>query len=211
MIEMVIHQRSREHAMNRTLVVLASAAHTDWPRTELEAALGSMVADLYDCFTHDTFELACQLPQVRVEIHPATDGVGALARPAADGLVVVVSADVPHLPIWRLRDAFTLLEDGADLVVGPCEGGSWYLLGLRAPQPDLLRVLPVVGDPLRPILRLARDLGLKAAGLPAWYRLTTPADLDRLSADLRALPTPAAPRTFALLRGADLHARAIGD
>lgn len=196
--------------MNRSLVVLASAAHAGWPRTELEAALGGAVAGLYDCFALDTFELAGQLPRTQTEICPAAEGPAALAAAATAGLAVMVSADVPHLPIWRLRDALTLLEDGADLVVGPCERGGWYLLGLRAPQPELLRAMPAVGDPLRPLLRHARDLGLRVAGLPAWYRLTTPADLDRLRADLSTLPTPAAPRTFALLSGTDLQARAIG-
>lgn len=196
--------------MNRTVVALAQQAHTGWPRTELEAALGAAAPELYDCFIHDICALVDLLPRTQVEICQAEAGAGALASLGACGPAMVISADVPHVPIWRLRDAFTLLEDGADLVVGPCERGSWYLVAMRAPQPDLARALPALGAPIRPLVRRARDLGLRVAGLPAWYRLATPADLDRLSDDLRALPTPTAVCTFALLGGTSFRTNAVG-
>lgn len=196
--------------MNRTVVALAQQAHAGWPRTELEASLGAAAAELYHCFLHDIYALVHQLPRTQVEVCAAEAGVGALTSVVAYGPAMVISADAPHVPIWRLRDAFTLLEDGADLVIGPCERGSWYLVALRAPQPDLARFLPASGAPIRPLVRRARDLGLKVAGLPAWYRLATPTDLDRLGDDLRALPTPTATHTFALLSGTDLRTHAVG-
>lgn len=196
--------------MNRTVVALAQQAQTGWPRTELEATLGAAAAELYDCFIHDIYALADLLPRTQFEVCPAAVGAGGLASVLAYGPAMVLSADVPHVPIWRLRDAFTLLEDGADLVVGPCERGSWYLIAMRAPQPDLAHSLPALGASIRPLVRHARDLGLKVAGLPAWYRLATPTDLDRLGDDLRALPIPTATHTFALLSGTDLRSRAVG-
>lgn len=74
-------------------------------------------------------------PAVRSTADPAAIVAG--AGPDRMPLLLVAS----HMP--RLGDAHAQsvrddLAAGADLVLGATLGGSWYLLALAAPQPDLL-------------------------------------------------------------------------
>ena len=42
--------------------------------------------------------------------------------------VVIIGSDSPHLPAARLEEAFTALDE-ADMVLGPCNDGGYYLVG----------------------------------------------------------------------------------
>ena len=46
--------------------------------------------------------------------------------------VAAVSADCPTLPPDLLRRAFTSLQRGADVALGPSEDGGYYLIGAHA-------------------------------------------------------------------------------
>jgi glycosyltransferase A (GT-A) superfamily protein (DUF2064 family) len=118
---------------------------------------------------------------------------------------------MPHLPIWRLRDALTHLESGADVVIGPSETGGWYLIGMRVGHPALLRALPGSDDPPDDLCIAAATQGMRVTMLPAWYTLDTLADVERLAADLRTMPPDVAPETRTLLHGDVAHqSRAVG-
>jgi glycosyltransferase A (GT-A) superfamily protein (DUF2064 family) len=86
------------------------------------------------------------------------------------------------------------------VVLGPCEDGGYYLIGLKRPQPRLLRDVqmstPYV---VRDTLVLAEQIGLKVTLLPTWYDVDTVAELDRLRAELRAAPPHTARHTRAFL------------
>jgi rSAM/selenodomain-associated transferase 1 len=57
--------------------------------------------------------------------------------------VLVVGADAPHLPIEGVAAAAdALVRDAVDLVLGPATDGGYYLIGVRAPAPALLRDMP---------------------------------------------------------------------
>jgi glycosyltransferase A (GT-A) superfamily protein (DUF2064 family) len=135
---------------------------------------------------------------------------GTLARALDDGPVVLLGGDLPHLPIWRLRDALTHLEGGADVVIGPGESGGWYLLGLRAAHPALLRALPGSDDPPDDLCIAAATHGLRVSQLPAWYTLAALADLERLASDLSTMPPDVAPQTRTLLDENGAQSRAVG-
>lgn len=162
---------------------------------------------LHDCFLRDAVELADRLPHTRPLITTAGTVRSDLAAALSDGPAVVITADVPHLPIWRLRDAFTYLCADAALVVGPAEGSGWYMLGLAAGSqrllPDILAADPAA--PLAPGL-YARE---RVVILPAWYRLSSSAELSRLVADLAPMPAGVARHTRALLDDG-LQAREVG-
>lgn len=116
-------------------------------------------------------------------------------QPAPSGPIVMLSTAVPHLPLARLHDAFTHLEHGADLVVGPCDNGSWYLVGFRsAPAPHQLG-FPKAGAPLAPLIALGLVTQQRVCRLPPWYRIASLGDLERLSADLRTMPADTALHT----------------
>lgn len=51
--------------------------------------------------------------------------------------VVVLGSDSPLITAERIEEAFECLTR-ADTVVGPCEDGGFYLLGLRRWEPELL-------------------------------------------------------------------------
>jgi glycosyltransferase A (GT-A) superfamily protein (DUF2064 family) len=111
-----------------------------------------------------------------------------------------MSSDSPTLPAAFVAEAFERLRDGADVVLGPCDDGGYYLIGLRAPQPRLLREVPMSTPTVtRDTLALADELGLRVALLPQWYDIDTAADLARLRAELRAAAPEVAPRTRAFL------------
>lgn len=187
--------------MNQTLLILDGDG-ADWGPGCLPDA------QLRDCFLRDTLDLAGRLPSTRsLVISP--DAVQAAATAAlANGPVVLITADVPHLPIWRLRDAFTHLHAGARLVVGPDQHGGWYMLGLAPQAQELVAALPLSApgsDDLSAALSQSR-----AVALSAWYRLAAPADLRRLASDLAPMPADIAAHTRARLADDGLSSRAVG-
>jgi rSAM/selenodomain-associated transferase 1 len=104
---------------------------------------------------------------------------------------LAVDADSPTLPTAYLRRACAVLRDPAiDVVVGPCEDGGYYLIGLRAPAPALFRDMPwSTAAVTQETLARAGRLGLRLALLPSWF------DVDR-GEDLARLRTPAPPEAF---------------
>ena len=111
------------------------------------------------------------------------------------GPVVAMSSDSPTLPAGYLASAFDILaRDEADVVLGPCDDGGYYLIGLSRPQPRLLAEVPMsTPHVLRDTLALAATMALRTALLPPWYDIDVADDLRRLAAELAG--TPKAPTT----------------
>ena len=55
------------------------------------------------------------------------------------GMAAIMNSDGPTLPPEHLAAAFAALAGKADVVLGPCEDGGYYLIGLKRPAPRLLR------------------------------------------------------------------------
>lgn len=111
-----------------------------------------------------------------------------------------MNSDSPSLPIASLRQAFTELDQGCDVVLGPCDDGGYYLIGLRQPQPRLLHEVrmstPTV---VAETLALAHAMGLRTALLPPWYDVDTATELWRLRDELRTAPPHVCPATRLML------------
>ncbi len=60
-------------------------------------------------------------------LHRATDGAFLRGHPA----VLLIGGDCPSLDAVALGSAATLLDNEADVVIGPAMDGGYYLLGLR--------------------------------------------------------------------------------
>ena len=85
-----------------------------------------------------------------IEAHPVFDevhlqqgsGLGERMKNAFEFLlnryeqVVLIGSDLPDLSAQLLQKAFELLQEN-DLVLGPALDGGYYLIALRAPQPQL--------------------------------------------------------------------------
>ncbi len=218
-------------AMQRTLLVVAKRPAAGQTKTRLCPPLsGAAAAALYECFLRDTLDIMRQvagvargigyLPEDAIDYfhqlapdmaltpqrganlgerldHLLTNALSAGARQA-----VVIDSDSPTLPAKYLTMAFLALDGEADVVLGPCEDGGYYLIGLKRPQPRLLREVemstPFV---VRDTLALASELELRAALLPQWYDVDTVAELNRLRVELRETPIEVARHTRAMLNG----------
>ena len=95
--------------------------------------------------------------------------------------VVIMDSDSPTLPSAYLSQAFTVLTDGADVAIGPCDDGGYYLIGIKKPTPRLLREVhmstPTVAAET---MALAKEEGLHLVTLPTWYDIDDVASLSRL-------------------------------
>jgi len=100
--------------------------------------------------------------------------------------VVAINSDSPTLPPAYIAQAFTRLESPqTDAVFGPCEDGGYYLIGVSAPHPRLVRDVQMsTPHVLRDTLALADEEGLTVALTPSWYDVDTVDDLTRLQHEL---------------------------
>ncbi len=117
---------------------------------------------------------------------------------------MAIDSDSPTLPTRYIAEAAGILEGGnADVVLGPCEDGGYYLVGTRAPQPALFEGIPWSTERvLAATLEKARAGHLQVHLLPPWFDVDTEADLRRLRAEM--VKTGSGPaRTFAFV--ADLY------
>lgn len=219
--------------MERTLFVVAKRPAAGQTKTRLCPPLtGDLAAQAYTCFLADTLDIMRQVPDVRRVIgYLPLDAAGYFTELAPDmhltpqqgeslgerldhlltGALrngarhaVVMDSDSPTLPASYVAAAFDRLAAGADVVLGPCRDGGYYLIGMARPLPRLLRDVQmstpnVLGD----TLALAAAAGAKVALLPEWYDVDTVAELADLRAELAATDTAVAPHTRRFLRSLD--------
>ena len=115
---------------------------------------------------------------------------------------VVMDSDSPTLPAALLRAAFEQLDDSAvDVVLGPCDDGGYYLIGLKQPFASLFDVIMSTPHVLADTVAAAERVGLRVALLPVWYDVDTAQEVRRLRAELAANPAAHAPRTRGWLEG----------
>lgn len=131
-----------------------------------------------------------ELPDQRAQL--GLDLGQRLARFVADAFaarearsLVVIGSDQPTVPLTRLHEAHGLLEDGADCVLGPDPGGGYYLIGLARSVPELFSGVRMSSAGMCAATEaLARARGLRVARLAEHADVDTPADLERLCAEL---------------------------
>lgn len=216
--------------MKPAVVVMAKRPAPGRTKTRLTPELSAaQAAALYECFLADALDIArAAAGATRAIAYPPGDGARYFSELAHDfelvpqlgaglgerlasvfdqclarGLapVVAIGSDSPTLPAEHVRRGVALLAEGrADVVLGPCEDGGYYLIGLSVARPQLLlRVEMSTAHVLADTLALAAQDGLRTALLPPWYDVDTADDLARLRADLAGLPPDIARHTRGLL------------
>lgn len=140
---------------------------------------------------HDYFaELAPDfrlIPQTGANLAERLRNVFDLAFDRGYAMVMAIDGDTPTLPAGHLRQGFQRLDDPAvDVVLGPCEDGGYYAIGMKRPHPTLFDVTMSTPRVVEDTLSRAGAAGLRVALLPSWYDVDTPADLERLAAELAA-------------------------
>lgn len=198
------------------LIVVAKRPQAGQTKTRLTPPLAPEdAAELYEKFLIDTLELIRQtrnvtpiiaylptgeetyfkslapdfqlLPQCGQGLGERLDN--ALTHCLQNGFdkAVIIDSDSPTLPADYLTQAFTQL-DTADVVLGPCDDGGYYLIGLKRPAPRLLREVTLSTTTVtQDTISLAHQAGLSVALLPTWYDVDTVAELARLNQELLTL------------------------
>jgi len=97
--------------------------------------------------------------------------------------VVIVGSDSPDLPRDYLELAFLRLVSH-DLVLGPCDDGGYYLIGLSCrPEHVLFTGIPWSSSMVfETTLRKAKSMEMSVAILPGWHDIDTLKDLQTLLA-----------------------------
>jgi len=211
------------------LIVIAKRPTPGQTKTRLAPPLTpEQATGLYECFLQDTLDLIKQVPGVQPAIAFYPEHERAYFEELAPGFnlhlqngadlgerlddalqhylgsenchVVIMDSDSPTLPAACLSQAFDALNDGSEMVLGPCDDGGYYLIGLKQPAPRLLREVQMSTPHVaRDTLSLAAEEGLKYSLLPIWYDIDEIVTLRRLVDELEKLPAEVAPSTRAYL------------
>jgi hypothetical protein len=158
-------------------------------------------ADAKDYFCHlvsTSFEL---IPQRGSNLGERLDNVLTDCLQEGYRQAVVMDSDSPTLPMTYLNQAFRHLEDpNVDVVLGPCDDGGYYLIGLKSPCSALFRGI-VMSTPsvMAETRERAEEQGLQVASLPPWYDVDTPEDVKRLIVELCSQPDHLAQHTKTFL------------
>ena len=124
-----------------------------------------------------------------VTLHPQQPGdlgerlMAAYAELSGGDAVLFFGCDSPVLPAGHVTAAMEHLRNGADVVLGPCDDGGYWCLGV-GPGVDLAAVLGGVewssGRELGQTENNARDAGLRVERAGAWSDVDRPGDLANL-------------------------------
>jgi uncharacterized protein len=100
--------------------------------------------------------------------------------------VCLMGSDSPTLPRNWLRGLSTFLKEPEDRVmIGPCQDGGYYLIGLRAAHRRLFEGVPWETDRVyAETIERAKDINLPTITLPTWYDVDDQISLSRLLSEL---------------------------
>jgi rSAM/selenodomain-associated transferase 1 len=150
--------------------------------TRMQSLVG---CELAICYSGDKDWFANTFPGVRLVPQCGRDLGERMARSLSDWLAagyqaaLLIGSDAPDLPLERIEQAFSALEN-ADLVHGPALDGGFYLVGETIHHQQLFQEIPwSTAEVLEQTLVKAAQLGLRSVLLEAWD------DLDDLPALLR--------------------------
>ena len=96
--------------------------------------------------------------------------------------IVLIGSDTPLLNSRMIDRAFSFLDE-KDLVVGPCEDGGYYLIGIKRDTKDWRHLFEGIPwgskDVLEVTMERARILDIQVGFLPLLYDIDTGRDLQR--------------------------------
>jgi len=130
-------------------------------------------------------------PLCELKPQPQTDMGGRLSQMMQQSFLdgakrtVIIGSDSPSLPAAIIDGGLQMLRE-ADIVLGPCTDGGYYLVGQSTPDTSLFeRIDWSTGQVLQQTLKAAENakLGL----LTPWYDVDTAEDAAFLRVHLRAL------------------------
>lgn len=131
--------------------------------------------------TPDDFDL---LPQAGRDLGERMAGIAEAFFSEGFGKVLIIDSDTPNLPPRYIQEGLNRL-DHADVVIGPCDDGGYYLIGTRRNMPELFSGIPWSTPAVANMTAAtAGRLGSTVSLLERWYDIDTAGDLLRLKTDL---------------------------
>ncbi len=102
--------------------------------------------------------------------------------------VCLIDSDSPTMPQDALLQAVERLSRAGDrMVLGGCEDGGYYLIGIKRLHHRLFQRIDWSTERVfEQTLQRAREIGLQAELLPTWYDVDDAATLERLQRELAA-------------------------
>jgi rSAM/selenodomain-associated transferase 1 len=98
--------------------------------------------------------------------------------------IAIMDSDSPNLPSRFITSSFFYL-DSSDIVLGPCEDGGYYLIGLSHDIPEIFADIPWSTSEVVAVTKeRANSEGKSIKFLEKWYDVDTKDDLARLKNDL---------------------------
>jgi rSAM/selenodomain-associated transferase 1 len=196
------------------IVVMAKQPEPGKVKTRLSPPLSpGQAADLYEAFFLDTVSLVSGIEHtvllVAYDPDTAHDFFSRIVFPAVKCIpqgpgdlgdrlsrishqvflqgyrkLIILASDTPHLEQDVIRSAFARLDD-TDVVLGPCDDGGYYLIGLRFCAPTLFAGIPwSTSEVLDRTIQRAQEAGMTWELLPPGYDIDTWEDAERLIKDL---------------------------
>jgi len=215
------------------LIVVAKRPAPGRTKTRLSPPLTpELASSLYECFLCDTLDQMRQvkdahhviayldepnyfkrlapdfelIPQQGHDLGERLDNALSLYLSRGCEHAVIMDSDSPTLPSDYLSQAFNVLSDGADVVLGPCDDGGYYLIGIKKPTPRLLLEVqmstPTVADDT---IALAKEEGLNLVTLPIWYDVDDVTSLSRLMEEINTHHPATAQHTRQFLSQNEIH------
>lgn len=142
----------------------------------------------------------CVLADGSIPVPQGVEGFGrclfhAIQQMFAAGHVAacVLSSDTPTLPTEFLIAAAEALltEDDRRVVLGTCDDGGYYLLGMRLPYARLFADIVWSTSSVAATTRMrVAELGLDLVELPRWYDIDDAAALERLIRETNCSDAP---------------------
>lgn len=100
---------------------------------------------------------------------------------------IFIGMDCPQMPAERVVEALAALND-ADVVLGPCDDGGYYLIGMRGELPEgaLDGVRWSTTEALDDTVSALEAMNLSIAEIATGYDVDTAEDLQRLALEMAA-------------------------
>jgi uncharacterized protein len=187
------------------VLVICKAPRKGHVKTRLAATVGDDAA--YHMYAAMMAHVFSELARTNVEVLPVVDGprelvqagtiqplvqrgddlgeriINALVDAPASERVLVIGTDMPFIDADLIASAESAL-DVADVVIGPCVDGGYYLIGMRRVHEELFEGIPwSTADVLASTIGRCAELGLTPHLLPLLR------DVDTLD-DVLALQAP---------------------
>jgi rSAM/selenodomain-associated transferase 1 len=124
------------------------------------------------------------IPQTGINLGERLTNVSKCLFDQGFNKVVVMDSDSPNLPSRFIEDAFEQL-DSQEVVLGSCEDGGYYLIGLKSEIPNIFRDIPWSTSRVTDVtIERASEQGEEISMLDKWYDVDTYQELLQLKRDL---------------------------